>query len=53
MQFLKEKYEAEYVLNSQQPDFLEELKGLSKKLGANVCLEAVAGEHWADSRSNM
>ena len=38
-----DKYKCEYVLNSEKEGFLEELKELSKKLRANVCLECVAG----------
>jgi NADPH2:quinone reductase len=41
---LKEKYQAEYVLNSEKDGFVEELTALSRKLGANVCLECVAGD---------
>ena len=41
---LKEKYGAEHVLNSETPDFMTEFKALSKKLGANVCIECVAGD---------
>ena len=38
-----DKYKCEYVLNSEDEDFLEKLKEVSKKLRANVCLECVAG----------
>lgn len=41
---LKEKYGAEYVLNSTSETFDKDLYALSKKLDANVALECVAGE---------
>lgn len=44
MQFLKKEYQAEYVLNSSDPKFDDDLYELSKKLDANVAMECVAGE---------
>lgn len=41
---MKNEHNAEYVLNSTDPNFDAELEALVKKLNANVCLEAVAGE---------
>lgn len=41
---LKKDYEADYVLNSEHPDFEKNLYELSKKLDCNVALECVAGE---------
>lgn len=41
---LKKDYKAEHVLNSSDDDFDAKLQELVNKTGANVCLEAVAGE---------
>jgi len=44
IELLKKEYGAEYVLNSESETFDKDLYELSKKLQANVALEAVAGE---------
>jgi NADPH2:quinone reductase len=44
IKLLKEEHGADYVLNSESPTFEEDMYELSKKLNANVALEAVAGE---------
>jgi len=44
VQFLKKEYQVEYVLNSSDPKFDDDLYELSKKLDANVAMECVAGE---------
>ncbi|CDW84327.1 zinc-binding dehydrogenase family protein [Stylonychia lemnae] len=44
---------AEYILNSSEPDFLERLGELSKKLKASLCFEAVAGDLTGDIMSKM
>ena len=44
MDLLKNEFGQEHVLNSTDENFDSELAALSKKLGANVALEAVAGE---------
>lgn len=41
---LKNEYKAEYVLNSSNENFDKELYELATKLGANVGLDAVAGD---------
>lgn len=41
---LREELKCEHVLNSLEPDFLEKLGELAKKLRATVCFDAVAGE---------
>ena len=44
VEFLKNECKAEYVLNSSDPKFDDDLYELSKKLDANVAMECVAGE---------
>jgi NADPH-dependent curcumin reductase CurA len=34
----------EHILNSSDPDFLDQLTEIAKKFKANVCFEAVAGD---------
>lgn len=41
---LLKKLGAEYVLNQTAPDFMEKLSDLTKKLGINLCFDAVGGE---------
>jgi len=44
VEMLQKEYGAEYVMNSTKENFDEELYALSTKLGANVGLDAVAGD---------
>ena len=44
---------AEHILNSSEPDFLDQLGELTKKLKATVCFEAVAGTITGDIMSRM
>ena len=45
--------ECEHILNSTEPDFLEKLGELAKKLRATVCFEAIAGEMTGQIMSKM
>jgi len=44
---------AEHILNSSEPDFLEKLGELAKKLKATMCFEAVAGDITGEIMSKM
>ena len=44
VELLKKEYGAQYVLNSSNANFDDELYALSKELGCNVGLECVAGD---------
>jgi NADPH2:quinone reductase len=44
VEMLKKDYGADYVLNSEHPEFDKNLYELAKKLDCNVALECVAGE---------
>jgi NADPH2:quinone reductase len=44
VELLQKECGAEHVLDSTDENFDADLKAITKKLGANVCLEAVAGE---------
>ena len=38
-----QEMKCEYIINQSDPDFLDQLSELIKKLKANICFEAVAG----------
>ena len=44
VKLLKEEYKAEYVLNSSDENFFDELKELAKKLRATTCIDCVGGD---------
>ena len=44
VQLLKEKYGAQYVLNSSTETFFEDFKNLAKELKATACIECVGGD---------
>ncbi|EAR90916.1 zinc-binding dehydrogenase family oxidoreductase (macronuclear) [Tetrahymena thermophila SB210] len=50
---LKKEENAEYVLNSSDPNFQKDLNQLSKKLGATVSFDAVGGSLCAVILNNM